>query len=114
MGVHYVSGAVVGVGCSRSGGDGQRVIERVDIGPAPGPTPGGGGGAAAVSVGAGTVVNAAGAFANSIVRMCGDDVADLPVRARRRAIFSFLCRGDDALAIPDERTTPLVVDPTGV
>ena len=74
-----------------------------------------------VELGAGAVVNAAGAFADKIVRMCGDDVAPLPVRARKRAIFSIDCRGGGssttsvpASSVPSSETTPLVVDPTGV
>eukprot|EP00965_Chrysotila_dentata_P058815 1951429-Pleurochrysis_carterae.AAC.1 len=71
---------------------------------------------------AGTVVNAAGAFAARVVGMCGD-VAPLPVAARKRCIFSVHCaqaqsnrKGEacDVPRLPPETTTPLVVDPSGV
>jgi FAD-dependent oxidoreductase domain-containing protein 1 len=76
--------------------------------------------------GAGTVVNAAGAFASDIVNMCNREenltslsskVIDLPVRARRRCIFSFHCdeASNGGALVPSATTTPLTVCPeTGV
>ena len=45
------------------------------------------------ALGAGTLVNAAGAFAADVVRFCGDSdvVAPLPVAARKRCVFSVHC-----------------------
>ena len=45
------------------------------------------------ALGAGTLVNAAGAFASDVVRFCGDSdvVAPLPVAARKRCVFSVHC-----------------------
>ena len=63
---------------------------------------------------AGEVVCAAGAWAASVVGMCGDAtaVAPLPVAPRKRCIFTFHCPEEGA---PDGLTTPLTVLPeTGV
>ena len=61
-------------------------------------------------IGAGTVVNAAGAFAHEVVGMAlGEGAAEgFEVRPRRRCIFHFHC--------PDKSVVgcPLTVDPTGV
>ena len=53
----------------------------------------------------GHVVNAAGAFAGQVAAMAG---IDLPVRPRKRMVFTFEC--------PDGpvQDCPLVVDPTGM
>lgn len=66
-------------------------------------------------LGAGTVVNAAGAFAANVVRFCGapEEVAALPVAARKRCIFGFHCDAA-AGALPPSGATGLVVDPSGV
>ena len=75
-----------------------------------------------MTIGAGHLINCAGAFANDIVGMCrsGDEdggekedgiVAQIPVRARRRSIFSVHVDAPDA---PPSTTTPLTVDPSGV
>ena len=47
------------------------------------------------ALGAGTVVNAAGAFAADVVRLCGGSelVAPLPVAARKRCVFGVHCDG---------------------
>ena len=86
------------------------------------------------AIGCGHVVNAAGAFAGGLVRMCGEEdvVAPLPVAARRRCIFHVstplggAADGDAGGAgggaggssrpplVPPGSTTPLVVDPSGV
>jgi glycine/D-amino acid oxidase-like deaminating enzyme len=55
----------------------------------------------------GTVVNAAGAWARSFMRMLDPD-SDFPVEARKRSVFAFNC---------EDKTTgncPLVCDPSGV
>jgi len=84
-------------------------------------------------LGAGTVVNAAGAFSADVVKMCGNDVLDLPVRPRRRSVFSVHCAqpphapttppftsppsssssssSSSVARAPDGATTPLVVCP---
>lgn len=63
---------------------------------------------------AGEVVCAAGAWAASVVGMCGDAAAvtPLPVAPRKRCIFTFHCPEE---GVPDGKTTPLTVLPeTGV
>lgn len=59
---------------------------------------------------AGKVVCAAGAWAAALVDTCGE-VAPLPVRPRKRCIFSFHCPEPDA---PPSDTTPLTVLTDGV
>ena len=117
MGVTFLPGTVSGLDTtpatlSDAHGGARRVIQSVRVA-----TPEGG----VAVLDAGSVVNCAGAFAADIVRMCnGEDAADgeaehavmdLPVRARKRAIFSVRC---DASGAPDEASTPLVVSPSGV
>jgi len=58
------------------------------------------------------VVNSAGAWSSQIVDYCGPDVASLPVRPRKRFVFSVHCP-EEPPAAPDPTTTPLVVDPSG-
>ena len=105
MGVTFVKGRVASLSMDSAAAAGARKITSVRVDAADGKS---------VEIGAGAVVNAAGAFADNIVRMCGDDVAHLPVRARKRAIFSFDCRGGGSSSVPSSESTPLVVDPTGV
>ncbi len=54
----------------------------------------------------GTVVNAAGKYADGVARMAG---ADIPVEPRKRCVFAFDCRDKDAMA-----ETPLVITANGV
>jgi FAD-dependent oxidoreductase domain-containing protein 1 len=56
------------------------------------------------SVGCDIVVNAAGPWAAAVATWAG---IELPVRARRRSVFSFTCPG----SLPD---CPLVIDPGGI
>jgi len=68
-------------------------------------------------IGADVVVNASGAFANRIVAMCGpeEEVAPLPVEARKRCIFSLHCSPDSSqLAVAPPPSSPFVVDVSGV
>ena len=77
-------------------------------------------------LGAGTVVNAAGAFAGRLVSMmeapavqegagagAGAGAAALPVAARKRCIFQVQCGAEDAASMPPFDATGLVVDPSG-
>lgn len=57
------------------------------------------------TVACGAVVNAAGPAAARVARLAG--VKDLPVRPRKRMVYTFDCRQ----ALPD---APLVIDPSGV
>ena len=57
------------------------------------------------------VVNCAGAFAGPLAALCGPGVADVPVRARKRSVFSVHCDAGPAGGSPGEATTGLVVCP---
>jgi FAD-dependent oxidoreductase domain-containing protein 1 len=85
LGVEYVADEVVGM--TRSGS----VVDSVGL-------QGGG------EVACGTVVNAAGPRAAEVAAMA---TLELPVRSRKRFVFSFLCASE----IKD---CPLVIDPTGL
>ena len=61
---------------------------------------------------AGGVVNAAGAFAADVLALAGDSLAPLPVRGRKRCIFSFHAAAAGTPLPPQQ--SPLVVDTTGV
>jgi glycine/D-amino acid oxidase-like deaminating enzyme len=116
MGVEFRHGSVVGLGISAAAGIPSISTVRVQL-PAPNATPRAQVGepqssGTTVQLGAGALVNAAGAFAARIVRMGGDHLHDLPVRARSRSMFSVSCGPSDAPRPPHD-ATPLVVDPSG-
>ena len=84
LGVHFVSANVEGLEVAPEQG-GMRVrAARVR-----------GAGGHEQALGAGTVVNAAGAFAADVVRLCGGSelAAPLPVAARKRCVFGVHCDG---------------------
>lgn len=118
MGVEFRHGSVVGLGVSISAGHPSISTVRVQL-PAAKPRPSAGahvGGKqdddSTIELGAGALVNAAGAFAARIVRMGGEHMHDLPVRARKRSMFSVTC-GPGRAPQPAHDATPLVVDPSG-
>jgi glycine/D-amino acid oxidase-like deaminating enzyme len=126
MGVEFRHGSVVGLGVSTAGGSPAISTVQIQL-PAPNTRPSAEeqrqrAGAQVsgpqteertIELGAGSVVNAAGAFAAQIVRMGGAHLHDLPVRARKRTMFSVQCGASDAPR-PAHDATPLVVDPSGV
>lgn len=105
LGVTYLHGTVQDmVTSSTSHHQGVRAIEEVLVSESNGERD--------IRLSAGTVVCAAGAWAAEVVAMCGDGVTPLPVRPRKRCIFSFHCADSNA---PSALDTPLTVLPeTGV
>jgi glycine/D-amino acid oxidase-like deaminating enzyme len=123
MGITYLHGTVVGLECEAtwdpSRPEPMRRVSAVRVaeGSKSTVTPGYGMDTTTVdtvTIGSGTVVNAAGSFARGIVEMCGSGVASLPVRARKRSIFSVQCGDGSGGGVPPSRATPLVIDPSGV
>jgi len=95
MGVDFVYGNVAGLGVDTDA-SGEASISSVEVLLKDGTTR---------KIGAGTVVNAAGPFAANIVRMGGDMMADLPVRARKRCLFNFEVRKRTLTHFPKENHT---------
>jgi len=115
MGVDFVHGNVTGLGVSHDQMSRQPTISTVHVDQFEH------GKADPAVFGAGAVVNAAGAFASNIVRMGGEGVYDLPVRARKRCVFNVKIGPTENASnlsmnalLPSQVSTPLVVDPSGV
>ncbi|KAF0688619.1 Aste57867_19792 [Aphanomyces stellatus] len=98
MGVEYVEGTVV---APMERDAASNAVKQVTVGRSDGQV---------VHFAPGHVVNAAGAWAHGVASLAG--IHDLPVRARKRAVFVFHC--PEAAKWTGEAASPLVVDPSGV